>query len=150
MEPSVSILQVTPFIINNKPTNAWCLSDDLMYTCELIQDPGVTEPNAGEEIVQERASACCWNSWLWLSLSVWPFCLGCLVDLSPSNRFASKFLEAPALAELPLQPTLGHCICTSMQASVLVSPVASNSWDPSTQRRSQDAILFQLIFFFFF
>lgn len=144
MEPSVNILQVTPFIISSKPTNAWCLSDDLMYTCKLIQDPGVTEPNIGEEIVQECASACCWKSWLWLPLSVWPCCL---VDLSLSNRFTLKSLEAPALAEFPLQPTLGHCICTSVQVSVLVSPVASNSWDPSTQRRSQDAIFFQLFFF---
>lgn len=147
MEPSVNILQVTPFIINSKPTNAWCLSDDLMYTCKLSQDPGVTKPNAGGKILQERASACCWKSWLLLSLSVWPSRLDCLVGSSSSNRLALESLEAPALAELPLQCTLGHCICTSMQASALVSPVASNSRDPSTQRRSQEAIIFQLFFF---
>lgn len=50
---SVHILQVTPFTINSKPTNAWCLSDDLMYTCKLSQDPGVTKPNARGEVVQE-------------------------------------------------------------------------------------------------
>lgn len=50
---SVNILQVTPFTINSKPTDAWCLSDDLMYTCKLSQDPGVTKPNAGGEVVQE-------------------------------------------------------------------------------------------------
>ena len=62
MEPSANILQVMLFIINSKPTNAWCLSDDLMYTRKLGQDAGVTKPNAGGEIVQECASACYWKS----------------------------------------------------------------------------------------
>lgn len=46
MEPSANILQVTPFTINSEPTNAWCLSDDLKYTCKLSQAPGVTKPTA--------------------------------------------------------------------------------------------------------
>lgn len=52
-----NILQIMPFIISSKPANAWCLSgDDLMYTCELSQTPGLTKPTHGNEVAEEHAS----------------------------------------------------------------------------------------------
>lgn len=85
MDPSVNILQVTPLIINSKPTNAWCLSDDLMYPCEIGQDSGVTKPNAGEEIVQERASLCVLLENLTVAISV-----GVTIPLGPLRGLGPK------------------------------------------------------------
>lgn len=141
MELSVSVLQVTLFIINSKLTNAWCLSEDLMYTCKLSQDL-VRLSQMQEGRLCKSASACCWKSSFFLRQPVWPPHLDCSVGLSPSNRLGSASLEVPALAELLLWCTPGHCTCTSLQWLALVSPIASNSWDPSTQR-SQETNLFQ-------
>lgn len=64
----MNVLQATPFIINSKPTNAWCLSDDLMYTCKLSQDL-VWLSQMQEGRLCNKASACYWKSWLFFYLS---------------------------------------------------------------------------------
>lgn len=134
MELSVSVLQVTLFIINSKLTNAWCLSEDLMYTCKLSQDL-VRLSQMQEGRLCKSASACYWKSSFFLRQPVWPPHLDCSVGLSPSNRLGSASLEVPDLAELLLWCTPGHCTCTSLQLLALVSPIASNSWQRRDHRR---------------
>lgn len=114
MEPSVNILQVAPFIINSKQTNAWCLSDDLMYTCKLSQDSGVTKPNAGGEIVQEPASTCYWKSWLLLSLLAWPSYLD-------SSRWAQA--QARGLPQSPWRLQLSLSSPCSIHWAIVLAQV---------------------------
>lgn len=127
MEPSANILQVTPFTINSEPMNAWCLSDDLKYTCKISQAPGVTKPTASR--------GGCVRACLRMLLEILTVVISVSVillrvrlgGLEPKQQIALESLEAAALAELPLQRTLGHCICTSALTSASISPGARNS-----------------------